>query len=744
MLIGGDRPDISILDTINLFNEDSDCDCLNPIYGYLWASYIINNYYNYAPSDSIIGKLVRLLFTKNPATFEITPSKTVKLPTFIKDTIVTNIDKSYTYGIIIGLVYTKAFVKTSNEYLKLDLNIATAPNNTKTTEIPDIKIYIKSFNENILKELKIPKDITDDILKDIINVLLGLLWWSATDINGIKSYYTGLNYILPDDKKVIIPDPFNDNNYQFANNIMNILGEEQSINLFDTGSVYNEHVEKSKRTDKQNGFSDCGETTIRNLINIAVYDDKTKIFNIEHIESMGAIPSVLEYYTKYNTILKQSTKNARNDWGLIVSNLENVKYSNKNTDGYNFDIDSGLALDNKTTNLLCAIKQLFIKVKDWSDIHGLKVINEKINKGIGTLDIKKNKILYNLQLMDGHYYITSDINFKFSIDNADTKYLNKVHATYKYGILNDIKLVGKYDDTNLNWQYYIKNITSDTLYEIIKLYNVLINNEIHIDKINNFINILCMFNQFDGDVYDRSYIELNILKSATYKPEYKDKLVKYGIVFDDTNSCTYDNIIELKINAIILDKKVNLPQNLKKLTMGIHDYTNNIEGLQYIHNPLPKMPSSLEELHFSAVFNQELIPSSLPNSLKYIEFGTKFNNGGKPLQHGIFPKSLKYLKFGTYFTNMDKELLPGIFPNYIETLIIPGKISNDGNYSLKLGVLPLSLKSLTLPDAVGSVYGYEIYVNSINVYKKIPEVKPSFIHQIINKPDTDLINFIYY
>ena len=100
MLIGGDRPDTSILNTINLFKEDSDCDRLNPIYGFLWASHIINNYYNYAPSDSIIGKLVRLLFTKNPLTFEITPSKSVTLPAFIKDTTVTNIDKSYTYGLI--------------------------------------------------------------------------------------------------------------------------------------------------------------------------------------------------------------------------------------------------------------------------------------------------------------------------------------------------------------------------------------------------------------------------------------------------------------------------------------------------------------------------------------------------------------------------------------------------------------------------------------------------------------------
>lgn len=38
MLIGGDRLDISILNTINLFDENSDTGCLNPIYGYLWAS----------------------------------------------------------------------------------------------------------------------------------------------------------------------------------------------------------------------------------------------------------------------------------------------------------------------------------------------------------------------------------------------------------------------------------------------------------------------------------------------------------------------------------------------------------------------------------------------------------------------------------------------------------------------------------------------------------------------------------
>lgn len=102
---------------------------------------------------NVDGNLVRLLFTKNTTTFEITPSKDVKLPSFIKDTTITNTDKTYMYGIVMGLLHTKSFVKSA-QYLKLELNIATTPNNTKSTEISNIKKNIKSFNENILKNLK--------------------------------------------------------------------------------------------------------------------------------------------------------------------------------------------------------------------------------------------------------------------------------------------------------------------------------------------------------------------------------------------------------------------------------------------------------------------------------------------------------------------------------------------------------------------------------------------------------------
>lgn len=786
----GDSNNRLILNKINLINVSSDMNKLNLIYGFLWANCnIINNYYNFSPKDSIIGKIVRLLFTKNQFTNEITNSKTHNLPKFIRDETLENTTKTHTLGIIIGLIYMKSFVNEDSDYLKLDYKHASNNNTTSKAN----KTYVIEFNDKVLNVLNIEKNTSDDVIHDIINVLLALVLWNATDIEGIRHYYIGLNTVLPDKEKIKIPDIFYDDNNYFAKTIKYVY---DSVNNPDTIILTpKKFIIFPKKISKYLYLYDTAETTIRSLINIAIFDNDT--FNIETLKSMGAIDPVINYYKKYNTISLQSLDDAHKEWVLIVSNLDGVKYLNETTDGYKYHIESGFALDNKTVNLLHAITKILINVKDWNDITGLKFsFDSSIIFGKQLIVIKDIR-RYVLHL-DNNIFLENISDYYFEVKKKIT-FHNDLDKLYYYGILGNITKIIKITS---NWPFYIYKINDNVLHDIIynyNSYNHSENNTTNELSANILMNILCHFNYFNSDVYDRIFININLLRNATYYPEYKDKLVKYGILFDDKLECKYENIVALKIQEVVL-KPNKLPPKLQTLKLGWHrinkvvlsaNYRTNVykeyenypinntnilpktlkelyfgqvfnqpinkdslpEGLKKLHfgdffdQPINKdsLPEGLQELYFGMSFKQKIDKGCLPEGLQILHFGLLFN---KPIDKGSLPKGLQILHFGFLYNQpivkdslpeglktlrfgdeFNKNLKPGMLPNSIETLIMP-------NYTTQVigpDILPLSLKKLCLNKKTK----YTIYV-----YKEVEDINPSQVEQIIIK--SSKICFIHY
>jgi len=80
-------------------------------------------------------------------------------------------------------------------------------------------------------------------------------------------------------------------------------------------------------------FPDCGETSLLNLFIAILYNATTNNWNLDILRAIGAIPSITEFFTKYNPITI-NLKAAHDDWANIVSGLPGVIYSRNNCDIY--------------------------------------------------------------------------------------------------------------------------------------------------------------------------------------------------------------------------------------------------------------------------------------------------------------------------------------------------------------------------------------------------------------------------
>ena len=86
------------------------------------------------------------------------------------------------------------------------------------------------------------------------------------------------------------------------------------------------------------GFTDCGEASTRNILNIALFNPATREFDITLLKRIlmqvkyknnpdGAdADPLVKFYKKYNTIAKTYIPESRKEWAQIVSGIPNVDY----------------------------------------------------------------------------------------------------------------------------------------------------------------------------------------------------------------------------------------------------------------------------------------------------------------------------------------------------------------------------------------------------------------------------------
>lgn len=104
-------------------------------------------------------------------------------------------------------------------------------------------------------------------------------------------------------------------------------------------------------------------------------------------------------------------------------------------------------------------------------------------------------------------------------------------------------------------------------------------------------------------------------------------------------------------------RKNVIPNGLKHLDLGLkfnkqfNNVTSTLESLKmsyYFNNSLSDImfPIRLQKLVFGVSFNRIIKQGELPNSLTYLDLGTSFN---QVITKGVLPEGLLHLEFGHYF-----------------------------------------------------------------------------------------------
>jgi hypothetical protein len=328
-------------------------------------------------------------------------------------------------------------------------------------------IHEKSGDIFITREYtKITKDEKDDIMKSVkffnkfvkisdidvfsFHMLLFCLWWKVNTNDRFNDYYKGIQDIF---------DIVNRHQDYFikkysSENIPLIIGRGDSASASASASdsapspsasasanksfehlvldinrvefkIYNQEqsLHFCEGTPSRR-YPDCGETTVRNIINILCFNG-TK-FDIDLLTEKGAIKELKDYYTVFNNFELQSKTetsdifgmqlNARDAWSKLINmysqyNIQFGKICNKDTENeYGYDMQGGLTKDETKSNLLQMIQNLITGITDWSDLtnSNIEIVTPFVDEtiGVGNIIIQTHsKLEFKVYLNPRHYYI---------------------------------------------------------------------------------------------------------------------------------------------------------------------------------------------------------------------------------------------------------------------------------------------------------------------------------------------------
>jgi hypothetical protein len=654
----------------NIFNDTEDY--FNPIWGMILqnSSYLTNMFF--------LDKLKIISDTPTPninIKKIITSVDTTIIPTV---SLIGNDDNkkinSYEYGKYIALKYINMknkFIgqkKDGGYFLMLDGAVkGMFPYNIKKDYQTEILGIINNFKKfNFTEHNKIID----------FRIIIYCMWWSSNNYNGIIEYYKGIKTIfdmikecLPNNSDLrnilkICSDKISNNlsikifengdydenknddginEYKdgYGDENINVLSFEKIIYNI-TQSIHIYKTEKSQNFDsiKPFKYSDCGETVMRNFINIICYAGNN-IFNIDLIKSKFNLnEKLIEFYEKFDTIEKQSSNsheeyiydqklNCRDAWSYLIIKYanNNIKfnefYKNEDDYEYGFDMTSGLSKDGQKINFLQLMNNLLgDEIQNFNEVSTETVkINSKIdNKGIGNIILTyKNNDEYKISLIDGHY---------------DTYYKNNSN-------------IGNIDHLNFEQQKYIQILSND--YSIITLenyvwYNLNIENIIHLLFHTSFdlnkklfeFTLTDLFYPFDRIRIDVPVIEnisesdpgyYNILKKNLEKIN-NDIVNQYMYIATDFNFC---KTLKLKnLNCIIdnLDKEhLSISSEITEIGELEKECLNELESIEYLRTfkictlNLSNMENLLAIKHISGDNIQEI---NLSNSINIKSLGDNF------------------------------------------------------------------------------------------------------------------------
>jgi hypothetical protein len=424
MQYGGDLPVISNPNRINFFNDAHMGQYLNPIYGLVMykSRFITNMWYlhklEFEPFNTGISQVINKCCRKLPFDPILQPTNELRA--------LTPID----FGRYIAIKY----INMGGNNYNPDKNIIIKKNHQESKRIvfidpiqnnPLLNNTIRTCVSKLNKFIPITNKEGVNYNEQIyFHIILYCMWWTANNNEGIMEYYRGINEIfnlinectekkrnncegIPKYVQIDLDNPPDDN--IFESKLIEITNEK--ILLF------NQEQAKYICNGKILLYPDCGETVLRNLINLLCFNGS--IFDIEILKLFTPPQQLIEYYTNFNTFYSQSIVaggadglNARDKWSKLITSdaKKNIKFKRTCEDGSLYEVASGKAKDKSKSNFLQLIINL-LGVSNWADFSKSEIIKIQDNTnhdGFGTLYITHYKFgKFEISCTDGHYSMKS-------------------------------------------------------------------------------------------------------------------------------------------------------------------------------------------------------------------------------------------------------------------------------------------------------------------------------------------------
>ncbi len=623
--LGGDKALINNINGINLFVPDSDMEQhLNPIYGLYMCScgYITNNYFL---KDSDFISTEESILIRNISQF--IPGEEIKPINFFRNNI-----KPIDFGRYIAFKYIYKYNKDLFQFIENE------------TYIADILKKFKSFNFLFMIRKKGKKYYYDDII--YFHILLYVFWWSANNDSGIEQYYNGINEVFNfvndtfklQEKYVINQNSLaiNNNFFSFEKKIFEITKED--FKIYSMGNTKNFCNRVSEQT-----YSDCGEVTARNLINLLCVNKNN--FDIEYLNYFGAIPELIKYYQVFNNFEIQSNTtpvsiiyndedvnnlNARDAWSklIIFYANNNIRFSeNCNSSNKKFNVDGGSSINPNIPNFLQLIRNLLPGIRDWNNLMNDRITSITENETESGYDIEIIHRDYdgtfiihcNIEHYSMEFIKLKKINYTYN-DNNDNPNAQKKNEMIKI-LLNELPI------TIDNYLWF--NIDSELIVEMLNNSKLFKNN---IELYKKLIE-LSLTDKYNSDVRGR----INITVENTEIFNILEKYNAYYKINEFNYKCKNFNFVPIlrltHLNSTIIDSELLKSIDLSPLSnlesIG-NDFMNNCENLKSIDlSPLSNIKSignnfmmncnSLENIDLSPLSNLESIGNDFMNNCENLK-----------------------------------------------------------------------------------------------------------------------------
>jgi len=600
--------------------------------------------------------------------------------------------------------------------------IPSTSNSSLELNIIGMQTKINKFFDKI----KLPK--TNPIL-DIktFHTILAFLWSRSTTMDDIINYFTGLRAKFSE-HTIYMPT------IELIDNIsINPLAKDKI--LFPTlpdiikviKSIFYKsiHIITTDTTNipkKQDGFSDCMETTIRSFINFLLFDVKIPLDNLT--------PTFKEYYTIFSThelhnknITREIPINgelyndtARNIWGgVLLHNLPGIEYNTRGTRLVGYNILSSIP------NFINTLKIIFgvpsnDKLFEVFDTFEISILYNEQNYGNIKISYKSTPIaiikaepghisiepihITTTNIIPSEYKYLYDICFYSTENTANKSTIFNVNPTYGDNIINIFF-------TNITSEYIMLLLGWDKDKYDTKLYTRFIAYLINTSYDDTCIRL--------SDFYDMYYIDFNYLYTLInhISPIAKQNMYKLFIEFSPETNAVISCIFNLKYPS---KKQQSLPDSITRLFINGYKF-NFTEGFEWLPSSVNKIiltntkrktktkfdPSTLPSNITQIIFDQGyIITSKFPEHITHLTFGDDVTS---PEIAKLLPKSLVYLDFGYSFNNILnlRELTPSL-------------------EELRINKIELDITNPTLPSTIKTIFIYLRHTfNKYIDYKKLIE-----------------------